>query len=227
MTPILSFVIPVYNMQDTILRAVCSALGQVNIDLEVVVVDDGSTDHTAAVVEALADPRVNVVRKPNGGVASALNTGVEAAKGKYVYTFGADDWLEPNSVQYPVMVMETRPEVGFVYGSVQYHNEGTWRYDPPPYIDGYFFRHYPAISGYIYRRDGWLRGCRYRDNTIADWDHALQLITLGYCGETVPILMYNYWLKQSVGYLSDLKANKQKTLNEFKVLWPQVTAVDF
>jgi chondroitin synthase len=227
MTPLLSVIIPVYNMQATVLRTVCSALEQANIDVEPVVCDDGSQDRTYAVVEALQNPHVRLITKPNGGVASALNAACEAATGKYCYVCAADDWIEPNCLQYPAMILETRPEVGFVYGSVQYHNEGTWRYNPPPYEDGYFNRHYSAISSYVWRREAWTRGAHFRDKTINDWDHVLQLVEMGYKGEVVPMLMYHYWLCQSSGYLTSLKANKQKTLADFKARWPAVTAEDF
>lgn len=227
MTPILSIIVPVYNMQDSVLKCVCAALNQANVNMQVVVCNDGSTDRTWHVVDALDDERVHLITKPNGGVASALNEAMSVAVGKYCIVCAADDWLQPDSMQYPVMVLETRPEVGFVYGSVQYHNEGTWRYDPPPYEDGYFNRHYSAISSYVFRREAWCAGARFRDKTINDWDHVLQLIAMGYRGETVSVLLYNYWLRWSSGYLFELKANKQKTLEDFKLQWPAVTAVDF
>lgn len=227
MTPILSVVIPVKDMQATILHSVCSALDQANVDVEVVVVDDGSQDRTRAVVEALQSQHVRIISQPNGGIASALNTGVLHALGKYCYCIGADDWLEPNSVQYAVMVLETRADVGFVYGSVLYHGDGMWRYDPPPFSDGYFFNHYSAISGYVFRREAWERGCRWRDNTIDDWDHVLQLVTCGYRGETIPMLMFHYWWRQKTGHLADMKAHKQEVLARFKEQWPMVTAEDF
>lgn len=227
MTPILSVIVPVYNMQDSVLKCICSALDQANVDIEVVVCDDGSTDRTHAVVTALGSERVQLISQHNCGVASALNTACANARGKYCIVCAADDWLQPDSMQYPVMVLETRPQVGFVYGSVQYHNEGTWRYDPPPYEDGYFNRHYSAISSYVFRREAWCNGAHFRDKTINDWDHVLQLIAQGWRGETVPVLLYNYWLRWSSGYLFELKSNKQKTLEDFKLQWPEVTAVDF
>lgn len=227
MTPALSVVIPVYNMQSTVLHSVCSALDQANVDTEVVVVNDGSTDRSREVVEALQDYRVKVVSQPNGGIASALNAGALAATGRYLYTVGADDWLEKDSVQFAVMTLDSLPEVGFVYGGVQYHGDGTWRYNPPPYTDGYFYHHYSAISSYVFRRGAWLAGCYWRDDTILDWDHVLQLIDRGFCGAAIPVLMFHYWYRQNTGYLADLKANKQTTLEAFKKRWPMITAVDF
>lgn len=227
MTPILSVVIPVYNMEATVLHAVCSALDQANLDIEVVVVNDGSTDRTAEVVNALQSERVRIISQANGGIGSALNYGAEMACGKYLYCIGADDWIEPNSLQYAVALMEMRPEIGFVYGSVQYHGDGTWRYDPPPYVDGYFNQHYSAISGYVFRREGWLRGCHWRADTIEDWDHVLQLIDCGYRGAAIPILLFHYWLRYKTGHLVELKAHKEQMLTRLKQYHPAVTATDF
>jgi len=89
-----SVVIPAYNAGATLHRALASALNQNYSDLDVVVVDDGSTDNTAAVAAA-CDARVRLVRQPNRGAAAARNRGVSVSRAKYVAFLDADDeWLE-------------------------------------------------------------------------------------------------------------------------------------
>lgn len=95
--PRLSIVIDNYNYEQFVARAIDSALEQTVSDLiEVIVVDDGSTDRSMAVINAYAD-RVRIIDKPNGGQASAYNAGFAAARGQLVLFLDADDWLYPDA----------------------------------------------------------------------------------------------------------------------------------
>lgn len=94
-----SVVMPAYNAARYIEEAVRSVLSQGWSNLEVVVVNDGSKDGTAAVVRAIADPRVRVIDQPNGGVSSARNAGIEEARGEFIAFLDADDALEPGAIE--------------------------------------------------------------------------------------------------------------------------------
>ena len=93
--PLISVVLPTYNRARILRRAMLSVLRQSFGDLELIVVDDGSTDGTAQLVGEFTDPRVRyVTRQCNGGVAAARNTGVRAARGRYLAFQDSDDeWL--------------------------------------------------------------------------------------------------------------------------------------
>ncbi len=105
--PKVSVVIPCYNGERFIREAIESILGQTRTDLEVVVVDDGSTDDSSRVVEACcSDPRVRLLRHDsNRGIAAARNTGIAAARGEYVAFLDQDDiWLSDKlRVQVPLL----------------------------------------------------------------------------------------------------------------------------
>ena len=99
--PIISVIVPVYNAEPFLSRCVDSLLSQTLQDIEVVLVDDGSTDSSKALCEQYAtnDARVKVVSQPNRGVAMARQTGIDAACGVYSIHVDPDDWLSEGSLE--------------------------------------------------------------------------------------------------------------------------------
>src|SRR5262249_15318258 len=96
-----SVIMPAYNRERTLQRAVESALQQSVSDIEVIVVDDASEDNTADVAENLArsDTRLRVIKnKNNGGAQAARNVGARAANGHWLTFFDSDDWMLTNSI---------------------------------------------------------------------------------------------------------------------------------
>src|SRR6266550_1899492 len=116
--PEVTVVIPTRDRRAIAPRAVRCALGQHDVRLEVIVIDDGSTDGTAAAVEELADPRLRVVRheRPRG-VANARNRGIELAEGEWVALLDDDDLWAPAKVRHQLDTASAAP-VDFVYADV-------------------------------------------------------------------------------------------------------------
>ncbi|TCR71843.1 glycosyltransferase family 2 protein [Rhizobium sp. BK376] len=95
--PDVSFIIAAYNAEDTLERAIDSALGQGGVSMEVIVVDDCSTDGTRSLAENHGDPRVRVVALPrNGGPSAARNAGLDVATGRWVAVLDSDDAMRPD-----------------------------------------------------------------------------------------------------------------------------------
>lgn len=99
MNPLLSIITPVYNVESYIDRCVKSILDQSYQEIELILIDDGSTDGSSALCDEWArmDNRVIVIHKDNGGVSSARNAGLEVVKGKYLTFVDPDDFLEPDT----------------------------------------------------------------------------------------------------------------------------------
>ena len=106
MSPLVSVVIPAYNRAGTISRSVQSVLNQSLQDFEIIVVDDGSSDNTATVVQSFADGRIRVLRHENNqGAGPARNTGMQAAQGQYIAWLDSDDEWFPDKLQIQIEAM--------------------------------------------------------------------------------------------------------------------------
>ncbi|MCP4173934.1 MAG: glycosyltransferase family 2 protein [Fuerstiella sp.] len=97
--PDVSVILPVFNATTTIARAVDSILQQVSVDLELIVVDDGSTDDTVCAVRNVCDDRLKIVRRDHAGVATASNAGLETAQAEVIARMDADDFAYPQKLQ--------------------------------------------------------------------------------------------------------------------------------
>jgi len=110
-----SVVIPAYNAADTLGEAVDSVLAQTRQDFEVIVIDDGSSDSTAAVAASFADQRVRVYRQENAGPSAARNRGIAQAVGEYVSSLDSDDLWLPDYLAEMGRALEENPQADFAY----------------------------------------------------------------------------------------------------------------
>lgn len=122
--PKVSVVIPTYNYGRYVGEAVESVLKQSFQDLEVIVVDDGSTDDTRERLERFRG-RIRYIYQQNKGLSVARNTGIRAAHGAYVAFLDSDDLWLPEKLALQVPILDTRQQVGMVYTDVQFFNDQT------------------------------------------------------------------------------------------------------
>ncbi len=113
-TPLVSVIVPTFNRAGLIRASVESVLAETHVDLELIVVDDGSTDDTLDRLAAITDTRVRVLRVAHGGVAAARNAGVAACRGRYVAFHDSDDDALAGRLARPTALLTERPELGLV-----------------------------------------------------------------------------------------------------------------
>ena len=132
---LVSVIIPVRNGERFVSRTLASALAQTYNPIEVVVVDDGSTDQTATLVEAAAvhDNRIRLFRTQKSGVSAARNLGISQARGKLIAPLDADDLWHPEKIARQVSLMQSSsPNVGLVYCWSLKIDEDDFLISPPP-----------------------------------------------------------------------------------------------
>jgi Glycosyl transferase family 2 len=112
--PQVSVVLPIYNGEAFLAAAIDSILGQSFRDFELIAIDDGSTDGTAAILDAVRDPRLRVICQTNAGLAASLNRGISLARGKYIARHDHDDLSLPMRFARQVQFLEENPDCALV-----------------------------------------------------------------------------------------------------------------
>lgn len=233
----LSVLLPIYNAgrypAGWVDRAINSVLYQ-DIDAEVCIGDDGSTDDY---LSRYQDERIKIVRHENGptGGSDAANLAGDAAEGRYFLILSCRSWYEPGSLKQMVRFLDRREDIGFVYGQSAMHlvNGTTYLKSPPAYSPEQWRHSFPWSFGYMYRREAWDCGCRYgitvyaenekRYFTIGDHHMMMHLIhTMKYRGDVLNALVLHYQygvIPQEGDFLAKYKRQLQA---EFERAWSGV-----
>ncbi|MCB0189909.1 MAG: glycosyltransferase family 2 protein, partial [Caldilineaceae bacterium] len=157
MNNLLSVIIPVYNGAQYLAESINSVLQQTKTPDSILVVDDGSTDDTAAVVAAFGSA-VHYLHQPNAGAAAARNRGVAASTGEFLAFLDADDLWLPEKLALQMAVMASTPAIDMVFDHLQQfvspdlpHDLRTGLHCPPASVPGYL------PSTLLIRRAAWVR----------------------------------------------------------------------
>lgn len=189
-----SVIVPVYNRAGMIAESIDSALGAApGLPVEVVVVDDASTDDTAVVVLAYDDPRVQLVRLgQNGGQSAARNHGLDAAQGKYVKFLDSDDVLLPGHLAAEVQALDEGADIAVSGWRDRFADGRTALWDPPVFdsiIDDVLAgRAVPTSSALYRRRSEWRWDPSLRK--LDDWDYFCQAALGAHRIATIPGYAY-------------------------------------
>jgi len=114
-SPTVSVVMPVYHVEKYVAEAIRSVLSQTYTDLELIIVDDGGRDGSIAICESFDDPRIRILRQENRGLAGARNTGIAAARGRYVALIDSDDVWEVEKLALHVAHLDGDATIGASY----------------------------------------------------------------------------------------------------------------
>jgi glycosyltransferase involved in cell wall biosynthesis len=126
--PLVSVILPVYNAEKTIRRAVESILSQTYTGFELIIINDGSADLTQGILDSFDDERMRVFRQENRGLVASLNRGIKESVGEYIARMDADDFAMPERLEKQVEFMKNHPTVGVLGTAVKtVYSDGTER----------------------------------------------------------------------------------------------------
>lgn len=220
-----SVLLPSYNSELTIARAIRSCF-QPGVNVQVAVIDDGSTDDTARRVKSLKDERITYVYQPNAGLVAGLRTAAQHATGRYLIRCDSDDWFNERSLKRMIAAMDAG--AGFCYGQIKYYGRRSDTFTPPPFRAEDFYRH--NTSGYpvMYRREA-LDSINYETICatvpgLEDWDFNLALIKAGYEGLALRDTLVLHYILQHRSMMKVSKAGEGELMAAFRAKWPMVTS---
>ncbi len=173
MAETVSVIIPAYNAAAYVGRAIESALAQTHPPLEILVVDDGSKDHTAEVVAAY-EPHARLIRKPNGGPASARNLGAKLAQGRWLALLDADDWWQADKLDVQ-LDMARSPDVGVIHCLPEHRSE--------------------AVPAQLTFADLWVKNWIVNSSVLVRRDVFEALGGFNEARELISVEDYNFWLR--------------------------------
>jgi glycosyltransferase involved in cell wall biosynthesis len=198
--PLVSVVIPCYDQARYLEESVASVVAQTYANWELLIVDDGSPDDTREVAMRLIalypEHRIELIRKPNGGVGDARNVGIRASRGEYWLPLDADDAIAPTFLEKAVSVLDARPEVGWVYSDIEHFGSEKRVYRLPRF-DAETLVHLDNIGCVcsLVRREVWEQVGGYdasmRDG-YEDWDFWIAGTAKGWQGHHLPEALFRY-----------------------------------
>ena len=132
MDKLASIIIPVYNVEPYLKECLDSVINQSYKNLEILVVDDGSTDNSGSICDSYSyDSRVTIFHQPNGGLSVARNTALDHASGEYIFFVDSDDFMHPDLVSKAVTSLEATNADIVIFGHIRTQNNGSKEVIPP------------------------------------------------------------------------------------------------
>lgn len=192
-----SVIIPCFNHGEFLPEAIASVRATKRDDIEIIVIDDGSTDErTDKAIDATEASGIHVIRKENGGPASARNAGIKVARGEYIFPLDGDDHMRPDCLGREIPILDANPKVGVVYSDGEFFGIRSGRWDISPFDANRLLQwnYIPCCA--LFRRSTWEQIGGYDEARVLwgleDWDFWLNSMRHGWQFTYVPEVFYEY-----------------------------------
>jgi len=194
--PLVSIVIPIYNMQSYLAETLESVLASSYPNFEVILMDDGSTDKSAeiALKYVAKDARLKFHAQPNGGASTARNHAIRLAQGEYILPVDADNLISADYMEEAVKVLEQEPDVKIVYCKAVFFGDKKGPWELPPYSLKLLARRNVMDNCAMYRKSDWEKAGGYCEEILGpeDWDFWISLLKSGGNVKRLPIVGLHY-----------------------------------
>jgi glycosyltransferase involved in cell wall biosynthesis len=193
---IVSVIIPCFNQSHFLEESVNSVINQTFVDLECIIVNDGSDDDTEIIAQQLMrkDKRIKYILKENGGLSAARNTGIKAANGKYILPLDADDLLQTNYINAAISIIETEKNIRLVYTGTQLFGTEEGVRNEPFLLKNFMLNNLIPCTA-LYYKDDWHKVGGYNEKMkqgYEDWDFWMSLLENGINVKKIDKLLFKY-----------------------------------
>src|SRR5690348_1004945 len=199
-TPKVSVIIPCFNHGEFLPEAVASVRATKCEDVEIIVVDDGSTDErTPREIDALETAGIRVIRQENKGLAAARNAAIAVARGEYIFPLDADDRIRPQCIDREVAILDASPQTGVVYSDGEFFGVRSGRWEIGPFDAEHLLQWNYIACCALFRRSIWEQNGGY-DGTmpvqgLEDWDFWISTYDHGWKFHYIPEPLFDYRTK--------------------------------
>lgn len=221
--PTVSVIIPCYDHEKYLKEAIDSVFAQGYQDFEIVVVNDGSPGNPKAITDEYWDPRLRLIEQENQGLSMARNTGIEAARGKYILPLDADDRLAPTFLGKTVRTQEDRGGTVAVYTDFVAFWDGGEQSEQK--LGDYDFKKLLTRAlmpcAVLYPKVAWVKAGGYKPEMkdgYEDWEFAISIGERGYFGVRIPEYLFYYRQHAGTSMRDIMQANDGAKAKEAKTI---------
>lgn len=210
MNPYVSIVIPCYNQGEYIEESVDSVLKQSFKDIEIIIVNDGSTDkNTIDIINNIRSSQIKKIQTENRGLSSARNIGIQQATGLYILPLDADDKIAPTYIEKAKEILDNNIDIGIVYCEVDLFDKyRQYKWELPNYSFPEILLRNVIISSALFRKSDWIKVRGYRSSMYRGWedyDFWLSLIEIGNKVFRIPEVLF-YYRQHKNGMINSMRA---------------------
>lgn len=191
-----SIIIPCYNHGQYLNECVNSVLNQTYQNIEIIIVDDGSTDsYTNELFKTYNPPKTKILRIKNNGVAYARNFAINNSRGEYILPLDADDKIAPTYLEKAVNILDSNESIGIVKCEVEFFGNKTGKWELPKYKFPHILLENCIVATSLFRKSDYLKTTGYNINMtrgLEDHDFWLSLLELGVGIHEIPETLFFY-----------------------------------
>lgn len=197
-SPKVSIIIPCFNQCKYIGEAITSALNQTYANVEIVVINDASTDDSKSIIENFAQKYKNIVflnNEENKGVVYSRNTAIDAACGEYILPLDGDDKIEPTYVEKAVKILQNNPKIGIVYCKAKLFGNKCGEWKLPEFSETEILYQNCVFCCSLFRKSDFEKVGKYKEymnNGHEDWDLWLSFLEAGLKVHKIDEFLFNY-----------------------------------